>query len=244
LAEEREQFKKFKKLTKQLNKTGINEAEKTILIKQLFQLNTETHLLVKIKDIEEELNIVAAVLASQEAVLRALLGLFSARGSSGDDASSPEHLKQNQVSEVDVAADKSVEQPDSLAKPIQKSILVHHDNEKEETPVQEKKKEKKQVHYLDNDFKNTEKDTPLLTEDKLVNDNLAIVLGNIQVVNDMKRYAERVHTSVLENTLSPDTFLLTLHRSTIYLISNSGKLLHGRLNFPERDRSRASGKAM
>jgi hypothetical protein len=74
---ERKQFKCFKDLTKQLNAKGLTEAGKTILIKKLFQLNIETNLLVKIKDIQDELNIVASVLASQYGVLKRLHKLCS-----------------------------------------------------------------------------------------------------------------------------------------------------------------------
>jgi hypothetical protein len=239
---ERKQFKCFKDLTKQLNAKGLTEAGKTILIKKLFQLNIETNLLVKIKDIQDELNIVASVLASQYGVLKRLHKLCSTDENAGDDASLPEKSKKKRVLEVGKAADKSEEQPDLLGKPQQKGIL-HHDNEKE-APLQEKKKEKKQVHFSDGNFRDTEKDTPLLRDHSLVDDNLGIVWGNIQIVQDMQRYADQVHTSVFEIPLSPDAFLLTLHRSIIYLISNSGKRLHERLNFPEKDRSRASGKAM
>jgi hypothetical protein len=78
---------------------------------------------------------------------------------------------------------------------------LHHDDEKEEAHPQEKKKEKKvRFGVPDEDSKDTEKETPILKNRNLVDDNLAIVVGNIRIIEDMQQYAATVHTSVFEAT--------------------------------------------
>jgi hypothetical protein len=208
----------------------------------LFQLNIETHLLVEIKDIQDELNIVSSILGEQRDVFKRLHKLCptSTDESIEDDLPSPGKSKQKRVPVIDLFS--SDEQSDLLDKRKQKGIL-HHNDEKQEAPVPEKKKERK-VHFPDENVKNTEKETPILQNRSLVDDNLAIVMGNIRIVEDMQHYAAQVHTSVFETSLSPDLIVLTLSRSITFLISNNGRRMRGKLDFRERDRSKASGKEM
>jgi hypothetical protein len=51
-----------------------------------------------------------------------------------------------------------------------------------------------------------------------------------------------VQTSVIEMSPPQVFFLLTLCRSTIYLIWNNGKQMHGKLDFPERGLNKVRGK--
>ena len=61
--------------------------------------------------------------------------------------------------------------------------------------MQDRRKGKK-VHFPDEDPKNTDKETSILTNRSLIDDNNGIVLGNICTVEDMQHYAAQVHTSV------------------------------------------------
>jgi len=90
--------------------------------------------------------------------------------------------------------DKLEEQSGSIEKPKEKSILYYNDKKKE-APVQDRRKGKK-VHFPDEDPKNTDKETSILTNRSLIDDNNGIVLGNICTVEDMQHYAAQVHTSV------------------------------------------------
>ncbi|KAE9365921.1 hypothetical protein N431DRAFT_495731 [Stipitochalara longipes BDJ] len=178
-------------LTKKLNTRALTEAQRTENIEKLFELNLETHLLVEIKDIQDELNIVSSILGQQKDVLRRLHKLCPTNESAEVDSS--EQSKETLDSSVESSADALEHSGD---KRKHKGIL-HHDDESEEASIHEKKKEKK-VHFgiPDKDGKNTEKDMPLLKKRGLVDDNLAIVMSNIRIVEDMQHYAETVHTSI------------------------------------------------
>ncbi|PMD34885.1 hypothetical protein L207DRAFT_128482 [Hyaloscypha variabilis F] len=183
-------------LRKKLNTRELTEAQRTENIEKLFELNLETHLLVEIKDIQDELNIVSSILGQQKDVLRRLYKLcFVNEGAEGDSSSSRE-LKATRDSSVESSADI---QEDSGDKPKHKGIL-HHDDESDASSIHERKKEK-QVHVHWEDAKTKEKDTPLLKKRGLVEDNFAIVMSNIRIIEDMQHYAETVHTSVISNLL-------------------------------------------
>lgn len=173
-------------------------------------------MLVQIKDIQDELNIVNSVLGQQKEILEKLRQLCSTNESTEEDSQSPEKSKQKPVREIDLAADKPIDQPDSRDKPKHKGIL-RHDDAKEELRLQENK-ERKQVRFPDEEFKEAEKDHPVLRNRSLVEENLGIVKGNIRIVEDMANYAAQVQTSVIEMSPPQVFFLLTLCRSTIYLI--------------------------
>ena len=180
-------------LRKKLNTRELTEAQRTENIEKLFELNLETHLLVEIKDIQDELNIVSSILGQQKDVLRRLYKLcFVNEGAEGESSSSRE-LKATRDSSVESSADI---QEDSGDKPKHKGIL-HHDDESNVSSIHERKKEK-QVHVHWEDAKTKEKATPLLKKHGLVEDNFAIVMSNIRIVEDMQHYAETVHTSVVK----------------------------------------------
>jgi hypothetical protein len=171
----------------------LTEAQRTKHIEKLFQLNIETHLLIEIKDIQDELNIIASIFGEQRVVLNRLRKLCSWETSTEADSLSPSEIVSKQK-RAKIFEDKSEEQSDSTEKSKEKGIL-HHNDEKKEAPVQDRRKGKK-VHFPDEDPKDTDKETPILTNRSLVDDNIGIVLGNIRIMEDMQNYAAQVHTSV------------------------------------------------
>lgn len=189
-------------LTERLNARTLTEAQRTKNIEQLFQLNVETHLLVEIKDIQDELNIIASILGQQRDVLKRLHKICSMDESTDADSPTLEKSKGKGGLDVDSVAGKSGDHPDTADRTKHKSIL-HHDVEKEEELLQGKKRENR-VHFVlpEKESKDAEKDAPILTNRSLVDDNLAIVMGNIRVVADMQDYAATVHTSVLDLSMS------------------------------------------
>lgn len=150
--------------------------------------------MIEIKDIQDELNIISSIFGEQRNVLKRLYKLCSwEKGTEADSTSSEIMSKQKQAKRVE---DKAEGQSSLIEKPKQKGIL-HHNDEEEAAPLQDRRKEKK-VHFgvPDEDPKDTDKETPILTNRSLVDDNLGIVLGNIRIVEDMQHYAAQVHTSV------------------------------------------------
>jgi len=169
----------------------LTEAQRTKHIEKLFQLNIETHLLIEIKDIQDELNIITSIFGEQRDVLNRLRKLCSSdKSTEADSASSEIMSKQKGARRFE---DKPEEQLGSIEKPKEKGIL-HHNDEKKEAPVQDRRKGEK-VHFPDEDPKDTDKETSILTNRSLVDDNIGIVLGNIRIVEDMQHYAAQVHTS-------------------------------------------------
>ena len=167
--------------------------------------------MIEIKDIQDELNIVSSVLGQQKEILENLYKLCSPNENTGVDSKVTENSNPKTFSGVELIADNQVDEPDSRNKLNHKSIL-HHDGLKEH----EKRKEKMKVHFPDERFKEIEMDTPVLKNHSLIDDNLAIVKGNIRVVDDMIAYAKQVHTSVC-NISSILSFLYLLgidHRSS------------------------------
>jgi hypothetical protein len=165
-------------------------------------MHVETHLLIEIKDIQDELDTVASIFREQYNVLISLYKLCSTEKNTEDDSSSLEKSNQKRVPGVDVAAYKSEEQSNSLDKLRQKGIL-HLDNEKEEALLRHRKRERKQIHFPSEDFGDTENGTPLLKDSSLVDDNLDIVMGNLRIVEDMQSYAAQVQNSVFIIALGP-----------------------------------------
>jgi hypothetical protein len=165
-------------------------------------MHVETHLLIEIKDIQDELDTVASIFREQYDVLNSLYKLCSTKKDTEDDSSSLEKSNQKRVPGVNVAAYESEKQSDSLDKPRQKGIL-HLDNEKEEALLRHKKRERKQIHFPNEYFGDTENGTPLLKDRGLVDDNLDIVMGNLRTVEDMQIYAMQVQNSVFIISLGP-----------------------------------------
>jgi hypothetical protein len=64
----------------------LTEAQRTKHIEKLFQLNIETHLLVEIKDIQDELNIIGSIFGEQRDVLNRLRKLCSSEKSTEADS--------------------------------------------------------------------------------------------------------------------------------------------------------------
>ncbi|KAI1359749.1 hypothetical protein F5Y08DRAFT_344349 [Xylaria arbuscula] len=77
------QFKKFKKLVKELNKNGIDQQQRAGLTNALFELNTETRLLAEIMDIEDELKSIHRVLVKQEEVVKLFETLINQQHKNG-----------------------------------------------------------------------------------------------------------------------------------------------------------------
>jgi hypothetical protein len=170
----------------------LTEAQRTKHIEKLFQLNIETHLLIEIKDIQDELNIITSKFGEQRDVLNRLRKLCSSDRSTEADSSSSEIMsKQKEAKRFE---DKPEKQLGSIEKPKEKGIL-HHNDEKKEAPVQDRRKGEK-VHFPDEDPKDTDKETSILTNCSIVDNNIGIVLGNIRIVEDIQHYAAQVHTSV------------------------------------------------
>ncbi|PVH71693.1 hypothetical protein DL98DRAFT_93576 [Cadophora sp. DSE1049] len=191
--QEAEQFKSFKDITTTLNKKDLREEQKSEEIEKLFKLHVETRLLIEIKDIQDELNIVSSVLGQQKEILENLYKLCSPNENTGVDSNVTENSNPKTFSGVELIADNQIDEPDSRNKVNQKSVL-HHDGLKE----REKRKEKVKVHFPDERFKETEMDIPVLRNPSLIDDNLAIVKSNIRVVDDMIAYAKQVHTSITD----------------------------------------------
>jgi hypothetical protein len=127
----------------------LTEAQRTKHIEKLFQLNIETHLLVEIKDIQDELNNIASIFGEQRDVLNRLRKLCSSEKSTEADSSSSEIIsKQKQAKRFE---DKPEEQSSSIEKPKEKGILYYNDKKKE-APVQDRRKGEK-VHFPNEDPK-------------------------------------------------------------------------------------------
>lgn len=190
---EGKQFKQFEEITRTLNGKTLGEEQKSGEIEKLFKLHVETRLLIEIKDIQDELNIVSSVLGQQKEVLEKLHKLCSINRPRVDPKKSEKAKSEN-----DSAADHAIDQPDTQAN--QKGIL-HHSEIKEDSQL-DKRREKKVHWFPEDELKEIQKHTPVLKNRSLIDDNLGIVKGNIRVVEDMATYAKQVHTSVSPPSLN------------------------------------------
>jgi hypothetical protein len=208
-------------LEERLNTRTLTDAQRTENIDKLFELNLETDLLVEMKELQDELNAVSSIFEQQRDVLRRLQELCSHDRNTEDETSS-EPLKRPWMPN----AERS---PDAL----------------EQSEKDEPKGTSGIVHQAEEESKDSEKDMPILSNRSLVDDNLAIVMSNIQIIEDLQPYAEEVHTSVLEFSFKLKVLLLTnLRRLRAFSISSSVRLMRGKHDSLGRARSKATGKEM
>ncbi|KAI1826109.1 hypothetical protein F4861DRAFT_134569 [Xylaria intraflava] len=166
------QFNKFKSQVRGLNKDGIDQQTRATLTNSPFRLNTETRLLADIMDIEDELKTIRQVFIMQKDVIKALV----------------QRLSNNQ------RKDKADDKNDIIDTPVSPQLPSPHGEPKPPRSALHQDEGNSRTRRVQ--FSNEAVPRLKLKALNQARDNLRLVESNIDAINEMAAYAQKIRVEI------------------------------------------------